>query len=169
MPPSSIAFRRLLRAESTAAMPTTEKEVDALFDAYRVRLDHDARKSKGTNSKPTSERLELAAAVLWFHTHVNDPVPALTRLSFEMQELLGECFVPDFALFKGESPNWPSKLVCFLKFAAPADSTPQRRASCQTGRECPAGGGAFRWRLFWPRGWSCRQGRSTLRCSYTRS
>ena len=147
MPPSSTAFRRLLRAESTAAMPTTEKEVDALFDTYHVRLDHDARKSKGTNSKPTSERLELAAAVLWFHTHVNDPVPALTRLSFEMQELLGECFVPDFALFKGESPNWPSKLACFLKFAAPSDSTPQRRAppakrgsNAQQDGASPAGG-----------------------------
>ena len=128
MPASPTTFRRLLKAESTAAMPTTEREVDALFDTYHVRPDHDARKVRGTNSKPSSERLELAAAVLWFHTHVNDPVPALTRLPFEMQELLSKCFVPDFAFFKGESPNWPSKLACFLKFAAPSDSTPQRRA-----------------------------------------
>ncbi len=51
------------------------------------------------------------------------PTPA----PFEMQELLGECFVPDFAYVKGENPNWPSKLAHFLKFAAPTDSTPQRR------------------------------------------
>ena len=84
MPASPTTFRRLLKAESTAAMPTTEREVDALFDTYHVRPDHDARKVRGTNSKPSSERLELAAAVLWFHTHVNDPVPALTRLPFEI-------------------------------------------------------------------------------------
>jgi hypothetical protein len=69
----------------------------------------------------------LAAAVLWFHTHVNEPEPALTRLPFEMQELLGECFVQDFAYFIGENHNWPSKLAHFLKWAAPTDSTPQRR------------------------------------------
>jgi hypothetical protein len=44
-----------------------------------------------------------------------------------MQELLGECFVRDFAYFKGENRNWPSKLAHYLKWAAPADSTPQRR------------------------------------------
>jgi hypothetical protein len=114
MPSNSSFFRRFLRAESTAAMPATEEEVDELFKKYHIRSDHDACRTKSKNNwKPTSARLELAAAVLWFHTHVNEPEPALTRLPFEMQELLGECFVPDFAYFKGENHNWPSKLAHF--------------------------------------------------------
>jgi hypothetical protein len=128
MPSNPSFFRLLLRAESIAAMPTTEEEVDKLFNKYHICSDHDASQTKSKkNSKPTPARLELAAAVLWFHTHVNEPEPALTNLQFEMQELLGECFVQDFAYFKGENHNKPSKLAHFLEWAAHTDSTSQRR------------------------------------------
>ena len=75
-----------------------------------------------------AQRQELAAAVLWFHTHVNDPVPALDRLSFESQELLAECFVEDFVVYAGD-PIWRVKLSCFLKFTAASGSTPKKRAA----------------------------------------
>ena len=124
---SNTAFRRLLRSESSAALPATEDAVDELFDLYLVRPE--ARPERGSrNSKPTTERLELAAAILWFHTHVNDPVAALDRLSFEMQEKLAECVVKDFAVFANDS-TWQSKLSSYLKFAAPSGSTPQKRAA----------------------------------------
>ncbi len=124
---SNTAFRRLLKSESSAALPATEDAVDELFDLYQVRPE--ARPERGRrNSKPTPERLELAAAILWFHTHVNDPVAALDRLSFEMQEKLAECFVKDFAIFANDS-KWQSKLSSYLKFAAPSGSTPQKCAA----------------------------------------
>jgi len=124
---SNTTFRRLLKSESSAALPATEDAVDELFDLYLVRPE--ARPERGSrNSKPTTERLELAAAILWFHTHVNDPVAALDRLSFEMQEKLAECFVKDFAVFASD-PKWQSKLSSHLKFAAPSGSTPQKCAA----------------------------------------
>ena len=52
-----------------------------------------------------AQRQELAAAVLWFHTHVIDPVPALDRLSFESQEPLAECFVQDLVVYMSDA-NW---------------------------------------------------------------
>ncbi len=101
--------------------------MDELFDLYVVRPD--ARPERGSrNSKPAPERLELAAAILWFHTHVNDPVAALDPISYEMREKLAECFVPDFTVFVGD-PKWQSKLSSYLKFAAPSGSTPQKRAA----------------------------------------
>jgi hypothetical protein len=49
--------------------------VDELFDLYIVRPD--ARPERGSrDSKPAPERLELAAAILWFHTHVRPPIPS---------------------------------------------------------------------------------------------
>ena len=124
---SNTAFRKLLKSESSAALPATEDAVVELFDLYVVRPE--ARPERGSrNSKPTPERLELAAAILWFNTHVSDPVAALVRLSFEMQEKLAECFVKDFAAFSGDS-KWQSKLSSYLKFAAPSGSTPQKCAA----------------------------------------
>jgi hypothetical protein len=124
---SNTAFRKLLKSESSAALPATEDAVVELSDLYVVRPE--ARPERGSrNSKPTPERLELAAAILWFNTHVSDPVAALVRLSFEMQEKLAECFVKVFAAFAGDS-KWQSKLSSYLKFAAPSGSTPQKRAA----------------------------------------
>ena len=81
-------------------LPSSDAELDALFANYRVRPE--AHSAAGVTR---AQRQELAAAVLWFHTHVHDPVPALDRLSFESQELLAECFVQDFALFaSGSNP-----------------------------------------------------------------
>jgi hypothetical protein len=57
-----------------------EDDVDALFDSNQVRPE--ARSGRGIrNLNPAAERLELAAAVLWFHTHANERVPAHVRLS----------------------------------------------------------------------------------------
>ena len=103
---SNTAFRKLLKSESSAALPATEDAVVELFDLYVVRPE--ARPERGSrNSKPTPERLELAAAILWFNTHVSDPVAALVRLSFEMQEKLAECFVkvlPPLRAIRNGSP-----------------------------------------------------------------
>ena len=78
--------------------------------------------------KPAPARLELAAAILWFHTHVNDPGPALDSLDFDSRSLLAELFVEDFAIFGGQS-DWQTKLACFLKVVAPPNSTPQKRTA----------------------------------------
>jgi hypothetical protein len=135
--PASNHFRKLLKADSSAALPTTEDAVDALFDSYRVRRD--ARPARSVrSSKPTADRLELSAAILWFHTHVNDPGPALDGLPFEMKEKLVECFVPDFVDFAGD-PKWPTKLSSFFKFATPSDSTPQKRAARSARAQASAG------------------------------
>ena len=135
--PASNHFRKLLKADSSAALPTTEDAVDALFDSYRVRPD--ARPARSVrSSKPTADRLELAAAILWFHTHVNDPGPALDSLPFDMKEKLVECFVPDFVIFAGD-PKWQAKLSSFFKFAAPSDSTPQKRAARSARAQASAG------------------------------
>ena len=112
--PASNHFRKLLKAHSSAALPTTEDAVDALFDLYCLRPG--ARPARSVrSSKPTADRLDLSAAILWFHTHVNDPGPALDRLPYDMQEKLVECFVPDFAIFAGD-PKWQAKLSSFFKF-----------------------------------------------------
>jgi hypothetical protein len=77
--PTNNVFHKLLKADSSAELPASEDAVEALFDLYRVRPE--ARPARGPkSSRPTTERLELAAAILWFHTHVNDPEPALSRL-----------------------------------------------------------------------------------------
>ena len=133
--PTNNVFRKLLKADSSAELPASEDAVEALFDLYRVRPE--ARPARGPkSSRPTTERLELAAAILWFHTHVNDPEPALSRLpDYDARACLAECFVEDFAIFSGDS-KWPSKLASFFKFAAPSGSTPQKRAAR------PARGGA---------------------------
>jgi len=137
--PASSHFRKLLKADSNAALPTTEDAVDALFDLYCVRPD--ARPARSArSSKPTADRLELAAAILWLHTHVNDPGPALDSLPFAMQEKLAECFVTDFVIFAGDS-KWQSKLSNFFKFAAPSGSTPQKRAAQSAGARASAGFG----------------------------
>ena len=138
---SNTVFRKLLKTESSAALPVTEDDVDALFDLYQVRPEaRPGRRSR--NSNPSAERLEMAAGILWFHTHVNEPGPALDRLSFVQQEKLVECFVPDFAIFAGD-PGWHRKLAGFFKFAAPSDSTPQKRAApAARARASPAGGAA---------------------------
>ena len=108
--PTNNVFRKLLKADSSAELPASEDAVEALFDLYRVRPE--ARPARGPkSSRPTTERLELAAAILWFHTHVNDPEPALSRLpDHDARARLAECFVEDFAIFSGES-KWPSKLA----------------------------------------------------------
>ena len=135
--PASNHFRKLLKADSSAALPSTDDAVDALFDSYRVRPD--ARPARSVrSSKPTADRLELAAAILWFHTHVNDPGPALDSLPFDMKEKLVECFVPDFVEFSAD-PKWPAKLSSFFKFAAPSDSTPQKRAAWSARAQASAG------------------------------
>ncbi len=124
---SSSVFSKLLKAESTAVLPSSEDELDALFETYRVRANAIPARGK-SNSKPKRERLDLAAGILWFHTHVNDPAPALERLAPEQRILLVECFAVDYAIFAGD-PKWPSKLSGFFKFAAPSDSTPTKRAA----------------------------------------
>ena len=135
--PASNHFRKLLKADSSAALPSTDDAVDALFDSYRVRPD--ARPARSVrSSKPTADRLELAAAILWFHTHVNDPGPALDSLPFDMKEKLVECFVPDFVDFASDS-KWQVKLSSFFKFASPSDSTPQKRAARSARAQASAG------------------------------
>ena len=49
-----------------------------------------------------------------------------------------ECFVPDFVSFAGD-PKWQSKLSSFFKFAAPSDSTPQKRAARSARAQASAG------------------------------
>lgn len=59
----------------------SEDVVVALFNLYHVRLD--ARPARGArSSKPTADRLELAAAILCFKLHANDPGPVLDSLPF---------------------------------------------------------------------------------------
>ena len=63
--PTNNVFRKLLKADSSAELPASEDAVEALFDLYRVRPE--ARPARGPkSSRPTTERLELAAAILWF-------------------------------------------------------------------------------------------------------
>ena len=64
---SNSVFRKLLKTESSAALPVTEDDVDALFDSYQVRPE--ARPGRSNrNLNPSAERRELAAAILWLHT-----------------------------------------------------------------------------------------------------
>jgi hypothetical protein len=128
-------FRKLLKAESTAILPSSEDELDVLFATYRVRAEAIPARNRA-NLKPSRERLELAAGILWFHTHVNDPAPALERLPPDQRILLVECFDADYSLFAGD-PKWPSKLAGFFKFAAPSDSTPTKRAAPARSRPAP--------------------------------
>jgi len=57
-----------LRRDSTQKLPTTEDGIDALFALYRV-LPGSIPDRSSRNMKPAPARLELAAAILWFHTH----------------------------------------------------------------------------------------------------
>ena len=121
-PKASNMFRKLLMTESSATLPTTDAALDALFIKYRVRPE--AYSAPGVTR---TQRQELAAAILWFHTHVHDPAPALDRLPFEGQELLAECFVQDFAADLQSDPNWRVRLSFFLKAATASGSTPVKR------------------------------------------
>ena len=122
--PCTSTFRRLLKAESEAALPEDDDGLDALFASYQVRPD--AIPQRGRRAAPSRERLELAAAILWLHTHVNAAPAALNRIPYEMQVLLAECFVADFSLF-ADKPGWQARLAGFFKFAAPPNSTPPAR------------------------------------------
>ena len=122
--PYTSTFRRLLKAESEAALPEDDDGLDALFASYQVRPD--AIPQRGRRAAPSRERLELAAAILWLHTHVNAAPAALDRIPYEMQVLLAECFVADFSLF-ADKPGWQARLAGFFKFAAPPNTTPPAR------------------------------------------
>ncbi len=85
------------------------------------------------NAKPAPARLELATGILWLHTHVNEPAPALDRLSYDQQTLVTECFLPEFSIFAGDC-KWRAKLASGFKFATPSDSTPQKRPAAARAR-----------------------------------
>lgn len=97
-----------------------------------------ARPARGPrNSRPTPERLELAAAILWFHTHVNDPEPALSRLpDYNSRACLAECFVEAFAIFGADS-KWPSKLASFFKIFSSFRIHPPEKRAAQPARTLP--------------------------------
>lgn len=136
---SSTRFRKLLQADSSSALPNSDDDIEALFNLYQVRQD--ARPDPCPNStRPTLARLELAAALLWFHTHVNDPAPALDRLSPAEQKDFASLFVPDVDSFTRD-PKWQSKLAHFFKFTLPSGSTPRKRAA-RPSRARPSGGAA---------------------------
>ena len=139
--PASNHFRKLLKADFSAALPSTDDAVDALFDSYRVRPDARPVRS-ARSSKPTADRLELFAAILWFHTHVNDPGPALDSLPYDMKEKLVECFVPDFVEFSGD-PKWQAKLSSFFKFRRSFRLHPPEAR----GAVCAGSGSSLGWRL----------------------
>ena len=124
--PNNSTFRRLLKAESEAVLPENDDGLDELFASYQVRPD--AIPQRGRRSAPSRDRLELAAAILWLHTHVNAAPAALDRLPYDMQVLLVECFVQDFSIFAGNS-GWQTRLAGFFKFAAPPNSTPPARVA----------------------------------------
>jgi hypothetical protein len=96
-------FRKLLNAESTATLPSSDDELDVLLATYRVRAEAVPAKYRA-NLKPIRERLEPATGILWFHTHVNDPAPALERLPSEQRILLVQCFDEDYSLLRA-TPN----------------------------------------------------------------
>ena len=95
---STSTFRRLLKAESEAVLPEVDVGLDALFASSKVRPDAITQRGR----RPARARLELADAVLWSRSHVNQPEAAFERLSYIIPPR-GVRFVPDCSIFRQRS------------------------------------------------------------------
>ena len=102
---STSTFRRLLKAESEAVLPEVDVGLDALFASSKVRPDAITQRGR----RPARARLELADAVLWSRSHVNQPEDGSHTSS-----LLVECALFWIAPFFASEAGWQSRLAGYL-------------------------------------------------------